>query len=74
MAMLNLLRLGQITGDPDLENKAIGICRAFSGALREYPAAYTQLLVAADYALGPSYEVVVAGDSGADDTRRCCAP
>ncbi|MBS1235139.1 MAG: thioredoxin domain protein [Nitrospirae bacterium] len=69
MAMLNLLRLGQITGDPDLEKKALDICRAFSGALREYPAAYTQLLVAADYALGPSYEVVVAGDSGADDTK-----
>ena len=34
------------------------------------PSAYTQLMVAADFAIGPSYEVVIAGDLQADDTRK----
>ena len=32
------------------------------------PSAYTQLMVAADFAIGPSYEVIIAGDSQAPDT------
>jgi hypothetical protein len=69
VAMMNLLRLGLMTGDPEPEEKARSISRAFAGTVGEYPAAYTQLLLAVDFATGPSYEVVIAGDSGADDTR-----
>jgi hypothetical protein len=69
VAMMNLLRLGLITGDPKLEEKALSISRAFAGTVSEYPAAYTQFLLAVDFATGPAYEVVIAGASGADDTR-----
>ncbi len=65
---MNLLRLGRITGDPDLEEKADKITRAFSGNIRQLPSAYTQMLCALEFALGPSYEVTIAGFSDADDT------
>jgi len=68
VAMLNLLRLGRITADPDLEAKAATIGRAFFEKVRQSPAAYTQLMVAVDFAMGPSYELVIAGDSRRSDT------
>lgn len=49
-AMLNLLRLGRITGSPDLEVKADMIGRAFSREVTKRPSAYTYLMVAADFA------------------------
>lgn len=69
VAMLNLLRLGRITADPGLEDKAFKVVTVFSGNVQQLPSAYTQLMVALDFGLGPSYEVVIAGDSGKEDTR-----
>jgi uncharacterized protein YyaL (SSP411 family) len=69
VAMLNLLRLGRMTGNSDLEERAAKIGRAFSVSIKESPAAYTQLMAALDFAIGPSYEVVVAGNPDAEDTR-----
>ncbi|NVM01792.1 MAG: thioredoxin domain-containing protein [Candidatus Helarchaeota archaeon] len=68
VAMLNLLRLGRITGNSDYEDKAAKIGIAFSRKIMEMPSAYTQLMVALDFAIGPSYEVVIAGNSKGDDT------
>jgi len=73
VAMLNLLRLGRMTAQPDLEEKAAIISRAFSASVRQSPIAYTQLMLAVDFALGPSYEVVIAGKPGAEDTRMMLA-
>ncbi len=67
VAALNLLRLGRITANPDLEKKAEQIGRAFSGNVAQLPSAHTQLLLAIDFGLGPSNEVVVAGSPGGDD-------
>lgn len=69
VAMLNLLRLSSITGDADLEEKAAQIGRTFSQRVKSAPAAYTQLMVALDFAIGPSYELILSGDSKADDTK-----
>jgi uncharacterized protein YyaL (SSP411 family) len=68
VAMLNLLRLGRITADPSLEVKAIAIGRAFADTVNRMPSAHSQLMVAVDFAIGPSYEIVVVGHSGAADT------
>ena len=38
--------------------------------ISQLPSAYTQLMVAVDFAVGPSYEVVVVGGSQADDTKK----
>ncbi len=68
VATWNLLRLGRLTEDIDLEQMALGISRAFAASVEQSPMAHTQLMVALDFALGPTYEVVIAGRSGADDT------
>ena len=68
--MLNLLRLGRITADSALEEKAAGTGRAFFEIIEPLPPACPQLMAAVDYASGTSYELVVVGDSQADDTRK----
>jgi uncharacterized protein YyaL (SSP411 family) len=69
VSMWNLLRLGRMTADPALEEKAAQISRAFSKTVQQSPLAYTQLMVGVDFALGPTYEVVIAGKAGAPDTQ-----
>lgn len=69
VAMLNLLRLGRMTANPDLEVKAARLGRAFSEGIERMPMAHTQMLIAVDFAVGPSQEVVIAGDPQADDTK-----
>jgi uncharacterized protein YyaL (SSP411 family) len=69
VAALNLLHLGRIAANTDLEEKAVKIGRAFSKAVQQSPSAYTHLMLAVDFAIGPSYEVVIAGKAGAKDTK-----
>jgi len=69
IAMLNLLRLSYITGDHELEEKADILSRVFSDKVKASPLAYTQFLVAIDFAIGPTYSLVIAGDSDAEDTK-----
>ncbi len=68
VAMLNLIRLGRITANPELEKTAEGIGRSFSKLINDSPVFHTQLLTALDFAVGPSYEVLVTGRSRAKDT------
>jgi uncharacterized protein YyaL (SSP411 family) len=70
VAMLNFLRLGRITGDTELERRAEDIGRAFSKGILQSPAAHTQLMMAVDFGIGPSCEVVVVGDPQAEETHR----
>jgi hypothetical protein len=69
VAMLNLLRIGRITGDSSYDEMASKLAKAFSQNVEQAPMAYTQLLSSLDFALGPSYEVVVAGDASSTDTK-----
>lgn len=69
VAMLNLLRLGRMTANSDLEEKAAKIGRAFSRSVKQSPLAHTQLMVALDFGIGPCYEVVIAGNAKAEDTK-----
>jgi uncharacterized protein YyaL (SSP411 family) len=66
VAALVLLRLARATADPDLERKAAETMRSFSGEISTAPSAYTQMMAALDFALGPTYEVVIAGGAGED--------
>ncbi len=61
VAMLNLARLGRMTGRQELENMAADIGRTFSAGVMQMPVSYTQLMVALDFLIGPSCEVVIAG-------------
>jgi hypothetical protein len=70
VAMLNLLRLARFTGNSQLEERAMELGRAFSKAVNQFPSGYTQFLVAVDFGIGPSYEVVIVGKTEGDDTRK----
>jgi len=67
--MLNLLRLGRMTSNPDLEEKAAQTGRIYSQDVEHSPSAFTQMMAAVEFGIGPSYEVVVAGATEADDTK-----
>jgi uncharacterized protein YyaL (SSP411 family) len=62
VAMLNLLRLSRLTRNSVLEEKAAATGQAFSTHIKQIPSAYTQFLVSADFAVGPSHEVVIVGE------------
>jgi uncharacterized protein YyaL (SSP411 family) len=61
VALWNLLRLARLTADTAFEEKAAALSRAFAGQVADSPIAYTQFLVGLDFAIGPSYEVVIVG-------------
>lgn len=69
IAALDLLRVGRLTADSELEAKAGALFGHFAGQVTQTPSAYPQLLVALDFALGPSYEIVIAGQPQAPDTQ-----
>jgi uncharacterized protein YyaL (SSP411 family) len=70
VAMLNLVRLARMTGNHEMEEQAVNISRAFAGAVSRSPAGHTQFLTALGFLEHPSYEVVIAGKSGAEDTEK----
>lgn len=69
VAMLNLLRLGLMTGNSDFQKKAARIIRAFSAQVARSPSNFAELMATLDFALGPTYEVVIAGKPEASDTQ-----
>ncbi len=59
VAALNLVRLGHLTGDRDLANRAEQLTGTFAKRIKAYPSAYTQFLAALDFIIGPSHEIVI---------------
>jgi len=68
--MLNLLRIARITADNGFEEKVDKINKAFSNQIKNYPTGFTQFLIALDFATGPSYEIILAGDKSAEKTKQ----
>ena len=66
---LNLLRLSRITADSKYEDLAGKLFDSTSQYMMQSPQAFTQLLCAFDFAKGPSYEVIVAGDLSKKETQ-----
>jgi len=60
VAALDLIRLGRLTMEKEFETKAELLLKAFSNAISQMPNAYPQMLIALDFALGPSKEIVIA--------------
>ncbi|MHC5035842.1 MAG: thioredoxin domain-containing protein [Planctomycetota bacterium] len=69
VALWNLMRLAKLTGNAGLREKGEALERAFSTHVRRVPMGYTQFLIGVDFALGPTFEVVIAGSPKAEDTR-----
>ena len=61
--------LYRMTGEAELEEKALRLGRALSGRVARFPGGFTQLLCGLTFALGPSHEVVLAGLPGSEEIR-----
>ncbi len=73
IAVLNLLRLAQITDRADLRDSAAKALHALASRLMAAPMATPQLLVAFDYSLSKPKQVILVGDAKAADTRALLA-
>jgi len=73
VAMLNLLKLARITGDAELEDRALRIAQAFSGDMERTPLAYTAMISALDFTLGGPMEIVISGARRDPDTQQLLA-
>ncbi len=73
VALLNLLRLGRMTGNVNLEKRAERMLLALGSPVAEHPMAYTQFLCALDFVAGPSREIVIAGDPKDETTQAMVA-
>jgi len=69
VAALALLRLGKLTMNMAFTDRAKQVLDAFSGQLAESPMSLTAMLTAVDFWLGPSQEIVIAGDLTRDDAK-----
>jgi uncharacterized protein len=63
MAAFALARLGKFTGEQKYIAAAEGTLTAAAGLMQQAPAAMGQMLLALDFQLGPTFELVLAGDA-----------
>ncbi len=73
VAALALLQLGRLTMNDAFERQGRALLAANSQEIAKAPTAYAYMLIALDFALGPTKEIVVAGPPGATDTRALLA-
>jgi uncharacterized protein len=69
VALSDLLRLAALTENPGYVEKARDMLRLYTREAADNPLGYGFSLSALDWALGPAFEVVIAGDPARDDTR-----
>ena len=68
VATMNLLRLAAMTANKEYETRAESILTSYSIQVKRNPAGHTQLMSALEFALNPSYEVVIVGNRKKQDT------
>jgi uncharacterized protein YyaL (SSP411 family) len=73
VAALDLIRLGRITANSEYEERARSVGRAFYQHVSRGASAFTMLMSAVDFVEGPSFEIVISGKAGSDDTVRMTA-
>ncbi len=69
VAILNLLRLVEYTGDPKHREIAQTSLEALSGDLMETPGAFAYTLAALDFSLSSPLEIAVAGSAASPETQ-----
>ena len=68
VAILNLLRLAQITNRAEFRESAELAVKAFIPRLTHVPAALPQMLAACEFLLGDVRQILLVGERGAEDT------
>jgi uncharacterized protein len=69
VALNDLLRLSRLSNEPTFEDYAHKLLHTFAGDVKGYPMGHTFMLAGLDFALGPSFKVVLAGDPKEKDTQ-----
>jgi hypothetical protein len=69
VALMNLLRLAQITNREDLRASAERLLAAFAARLTAAPVALPQMLAACEFRLGEPRQIILVGDRDAADTK-----
>ena len=69
IALMDLILLARILGEAELEQKATETLETFSTDIMRSYSGYGMMLIGWDFIQGPSYEVVIAGNSDNEDTR-----
>ncbi len=69
VATMNMLRLAKLTGNAELEEKAMLQFNVFSGKVQENPSSYSYFIIAFLFANIATKEVIIAGDRGNKDTQ-----
>jgi len=64
VALLNLLRLHEFTGDGRFRERAVKGLRAFSGSLRASPRALSEMMLALDFHLDKAKAIVIIAPQG----------
>jgi hypothetical protein len=62
-----LLRLGRLTAQERFAGEAQKVLEAFSGSLAGSPTGLTAMLLALDFQLGPTQEIVIAGSDDPEE-------
>ena len=73
IAALALLRLARIADRPRYAEAAEAVLRVASPGMARNPMAFTHMMRAVDFYIGPSVEIAVVGTTGAEDTRSMLA-
>ncbi len=73
VSLANMVRLGMLSMNPLFMDKASELILFFSQTVMASPAGSTHFLAACDLALGPSYEIIVAGRRQSADTQEMLA-
>ena len=69
VAFLNLQRLARLSGENMFEDYATKLLGAFSEEVQAGPIAHTFMLVGLDFALGPTYNIVLVGNPDEKETQ-----
>jgi uncharacterized protein YyaL (SSP411 family) len=73
IAALNLLRLAQMRGQKQWQDRAEKTIGAFHGTLSRFPSAMPQMLVALDFSSSKPRQIVIAGKKDAPETKALLA-
>lgn len=70
VAMMNLLRLGRITGNPDWEQMADEAQKLFAKNMKKAPTGFGAALQSVDFITGTAREIIITGRKDASDTQQ----
>ncbi|PIQ86048.1 MAG: thioredoxin domain-containing protein [Candidatus Omnitrophica bacterium CG11_big_fil_rev_8_21_14_0_20_45_26] len=70
VAAFVLLKAGRLLNDASLEARGRETIEAFTAELKHFPGGYPYILMALDFLLGPTKEIVIAGKADSPETKQ----